>query len=144
MRQVNIVDLEPDDARIATAFAVLQQLRPHLDLATFLQVYRAGQPQGLTFTAVFEDDHCVAIAGWRFVNSTHTIKKLYVDDLVTDSDARSSGHGRALLAELESRARDAGCTTLELDSGVQRFEAHRFYLRERMHIASHHFVKHLG
>jgi hypothetical protein len=28
---------------------------------------------------------------------------------------------------------------LELDSGVQRFAAHRFYFRERMWISRHHF-----
>jgi hypothetical protein len=27
-----------------------------------------------------------------------------------------------------------------LDSGVQRFGAHRFYLRRRMDITSHHFA----
>jgi hypothetical protein len=27
-----------------------------------------------------------------------------------------------------------------LDSGVQRFGAHRFYLRRRMNITSHHFA----
>jgi hypothetical protein len=44
-----------------------------------------------------------------------------------------------LLAELRERAIDAGCRSLDLDSGVQRFEAHRFYLRERMNITAHHF-----
>jgi len=28
---------------------------------------------------------------------------------------------------------------LHLDSGVQRFSAHRFYLSKRMEISSHHF-----
>ena len=33
---------------------------------------------------------------------------------------------------------------IDLDSGVQRHDAHRFYLRERMAITSHHFAKNLG
>lgn len=49
--------------------------------------------------------------------------------------------GRALLADLERRAREAGCKALDLDSGVQRYDAHRFYLREQMSILSHHFAK---
>ncbi len=49
--------------------------------------------------------------------------------------------GAALLRELERRARDAGCAVVDLDSGVQRHGAHRFYLRERMDITSHHFAK---
>lgn len=42
------------------------------------------------------------------------------------------------------RARAAGCSVLDLDSGVQRFDAHRFSLRERRHISSHHFSKRLS
>jgi GNAT superfamily N-acetyltransferase len=72
---------------------------------------------------------------------TFAVRKLYVDDLVTTADGRSQGVGHALLAELESRARAAGCTVIDLDSGVQRHDAHRFYFRERMHISSHHFSK---
>jgi hypothetical protein len=30
---------------------------------------------------------------------------------------------------------------LDLDSGVHRHDAHRFYLRERMLISAHHFTK---
>ncbi|MEH2265848.1 hypothetical protein [Nostoc sp.] len=36
-------------------------------------------------------------------------------------------------------AKNHGCKHLSLDSGVQRFGAHRFYLMERMKITSHHF-----
>ena len=70
-------------------------------------------------------------------------RRLYVDDLVTDSAARSGGHGKLLLADLEKRARDAGCTSLTLDSGIQRSDAHRFYFRERMMIAAYHFSREL-
>lgn len=145
---MEFVDFDPDDARLGEVLSTLVQLRPHLDESLLRSIYRAGYAEGLRFTAVYDDDHydddhCVAVAGWRIVNSTHAIRKLYVDDLVTDAAARSGGYGHALLEELEKRAAAAGCRVLDLDSGVQRFDAHRFYLRERMHIASHHFVKQL-
>jgi hypothetical protein len=41
---------------------------------------------------------------------------------------------------LVAQAREHGCARLELDSGVQRFRAHRFYLMKRMEISSHHFM----
>ena len=66
-----------------------------------------------------------------------------MDDLVTTAASRSGGIGHLLLGDLERRARAAGCTALDLDSGVQRHHAHRFYLRERMAITSHHFAKEL-
>jgi hypothetical protein len=37
-------------------------------------------------------------------------------------------------------ARTENCKQLTLDSGVQRFAAHRFDLRQRMEITSHHFT----
>jgi len=36
-------------------------------------------------------------------------------------------------------AHERGCGQVHLDSGVQRFAAHRFYLRNGFDIASHHF-----
>jgi hypothetical protein len=44
-----------------------------------------------------------------------------------------------MLDWLIERARGEGCQSFELDSGVQRFDAHRFYLSNRMIISSHHF-----
>jgi GNAT superfamily N-acetyltransferase len=141
---VTLVDLEPGDPRLAAeVLPVLVELRPHLDEESFAALYAEGHPQGYRFTAAYAGDRCVGVAGWRVIATAHAMRKLYVDDLVTTADERSGGVGHALLAELEARARAAGCLVLDLDSGVQRFDAHRFYLRERMVIASHHFTKQL-
>ncbi len=140
-----LVDLEPGDPRLVTdMLPVLQELRPHLDAATFAAVHAEGHPQGLRFLAAYDGDRCVGVAGWRILALTFAVRKLYVDDLVTTTGTRSAGVGHALLTELEARARAAGCTVLDLDSGVHRQDAHRFYFRERMHISSFHFTKHLG
>jgi GNAT superfamily N-acetyltransferase len=137
-----LVDLEPGDPRLVEdMLPVLVELRPHLDADSLTAVYAEGHPQGLRFLVAYDGDRCVGVAGWRIVALTFAIRKLYVDDLVTTSVGRSKGVGHALLAELETRGRAAGCTVLDLDSGVQRQHAHRFYFRERMHISSHHFTK---
>lgn len=142
---MELVDLFLGDRRWDTALPVLQELRPHLDRAALSAVLRGGEPQGLRFTAVYSDEGaCLGIAGWRIMDTTSALRKLYVDDLVTSSTARSTGVGAALLRELERRAVEAGCAALELDSGVQRSDAHRFYFRERFAITSHHFGKPLG
>jgi len=136
-----LVDLEPDDPRWAVVLPVLQELRPHLTGELLAQVLDEGGRQGLRFTALFEHHRCVAVAGWRVVANTGSIRKLYVDDLSTAAADRSHGHGASLLAALTQRGRDLGCATIELDSGVERHDAHRFYLRERMVISAHHFRK---
>jgi GNAT superfamily N-acetyltransferase len=132
-------ELPAGDPGWTTAFPILRQLRPHLtreDLATILA---EGAPQGLTFTGAFRGEVCVGLAGWRVVDTTSVLRKLYVDDLVTDASSRSTGVGAALLGQLESVAATRGCAVLELDSGHQRVDAHRFYLREGFEDVSRHF-----
>lgn len=140
-RRKTFVDLAVDDPRWDAVFPVLHQLRGHLTRSLLDQVLVEGYPQGLRFTAILDAGRCKAVAGWRVVTNTSSIRKLYIDDLVTVDVERSGGYGRALLDELVRRACDLGCFQLDLDSGVQRHAAHRFYLRERMHIAAYHFIR---
>ena len=86
----------------------------------------------------------VAAAGFRLLENLAWGRFLYVDDLVTDAAHRSQGHGDALMNWLMAHARAAGCAELHLDSGVERFGAHRFYLARRMDITSHHFAMKLA
>ncbi|MEU9233777.1 GNAT family N-acetyltransferase [Streptomyces subrutilus] len=140
---MKIIDLEPGDPRLTDdLLPVLRELRPHLTEDLFRSILAEGGSQGLRFTAAYDGDGaCVGAAGWRIVANTYLIRKLYVDDLVTAATARSSGVGHALLAHLEDHARAAGCTTLSLDSGTQRTDAHRFYFRERMAVTAFSFEK---
>ncbi len=68
-------------------------------------------------------------------------KFLYLDDLVVAEGAGSEGHGKRMLAWLVGVAREEGCGTLQLGSGVTRHEAHRFYTREKVSISSYRFSK---
>lgn len=128
------------DAAIARCFPVMHQLRPHLVEADFVARVRAMQAEGFHLAFLADDGAVRAVAGYRYYSKLHSGRNLYVDDLVTDGTQRSCGHGRALLEWLCAEARAHGCDQLELDSGVQRFEAHRFYFRERMHVSAYHFV----
>lgn len=137
-----LVDLEPGDPRLGEdVLPVLRELRPHLTAASFAAVYEEGYRQGLRYLAAYEGDRCVGVAGWRAVATTVAIRKLYVDDLVAAASARGRGVGARLLAELMTRARATGCRILDLDSGVDRGDAHRFYMREGLTISAFHFVR---
>jgi GNAT superfamily N-acetyltransferase len=141
---MRFVELGVGDGGWELALPVLRELRPHLTAESLAAIYAEGYPQGLRFTAAASDEgEVLGVAGWRIIANTNAGRMLYVDDLVTAAAARSTGVGGALLAELAKRATDAGCTALELDSAVHRFDAHRFYLRERMAITAHHFGRKL-
>jgi GNAT superfamily N-acetyltransferase len=136
---MRFVELEAELEDLAPVAPLMQQLRPRLDAAAFLEVYTSGHGQGLRFTAIYDHDRPVCIAGWRVMHTTSHGRRFYVDDLVTDPASRSKGYGRAMLLHLQERARVAGCATFDLDSGVQRDAAHAFYFREGMRIRSFHF-----
>ena len=87
-----------------------------------------------------QGDEVVAVAGYRVTELLAWGKTLYVDDLATGSTRRGSGYGSRLFDWLLDEARRQGCAELHLDSGVHRFDAHRFYLQKGMDITSHHFA----
>ena len=85
------------------------------------------------------DGEIRAVAGYRYLESLFSGRFIYVDDLVTRPEDRSCGYGAQLLDWIIDQARLHACDQVELDSGVQRFDAHRFYFSRRMKIASYHF-----
>ena len=118
----------------------MAELRPQYGEQAFVeQVRRQQQSCGYELASLEDDGAVQAVAGFRIAEFLAWGTILYVDDLVTTSAVRSLGGGGELFAWLVERARAAGCDELHLDSGVQRFGAHRFYLRQRMEITSHHF-----
>jgi GNAT superfamily N-acetyltransferase len=138
MRTIRLAISDADRAR---AFPVMAQLRPHLSLERFVtQARRQTDAIGWKLVVAEVEGVVVACSGFRVGEWLAWGKALYVDDLVTDASVRSGGHGGALLDWMIAHARDEGCVSFHLDSGVQRFGAHRFYLQKRMDITSHHFA----
>ena len=117
----------------------MRQLRPSYTAGDFVTRVRLQEQGGYRLAMLVEDSRVVAVAGYHLGENLAWGRFLYVDDLVTDDAQRSKGHGARLFEWLRASAGEAGCDELHLDSGVQRFEAHRFYLRHGMTIASHHF-----
>jgi GNAT superfamily N-acetyltransferase len=136
MHDIRIADT---DDEIASTFAVMHQLRPHLAQQDYVALVRKQQQGGYLLAFVKEDEKVCAVAGFRLTDSLSWGHHAYVDDLISDENARSSGYGAALLGWIGEYAKDRGCKELHLDSGVQRHAAHRFYLRERMDITCYHF-----
>jgi GNAT superfamily N-acetyltransferase len=132
--------LAESDADILRCFPVMAQLRPHLVADDFVARVRRMQAEGFHLARLEEEGAVRAVAGYRFHEKLFSGRTLYVDDLVSDTTRRSRGHGARLLAWLTGQAKARGCDLLELDSGVQRFDAHRFYFRERMKISAYHFT----
>ncbi|POZ60090.1 GNAT family N-acetyltransferase [Chromobacterium alticapitis] len=139
-----MIKLAVQDVEIERCFAVMRQLRPHLQAETFVATVREMMGQGFQLAFLQDSDAIACVAGFRIQHSLVAGKNLYVDDLATDEAQRSSGHGAAMMAWLRQLAKDAGCNEIHLDSGVQRHRAHRFYLNRNMDIVAHHFSERLN
>jgi GNAT superfamily N-acetyltransferase len=125
---------------IGRCFPVMRELRTHFtDEEKFTEQVVRQQGDGYLLAFLEAEGEIRAVAGYRFLESLFAGRVLYVDDLVTRESDRSRGFGGELFDWLMEEARSRGCENLELDSGVQRFDAHRFYLLKRMNISSYHF-----
>jgi GNAT superfamily N-acetyltransferase len=128
------------DAEILATYEVMAHLRPMLTRETYVaRIRQLMASDGYRLTALSEDGTVRAVAGWRILDMLYCRRFLSVDDLVSDPDARSRGHGKALLDWLKAEARREGCGHLELISNVVREGAHRFYFREGLAVDAFHF-----
>ena len=132
------------DSEIERCFAVMAELRPHLQAGGFVATIRHMQTEGYRLAFIEQAGQVVAVAGYRISTNLLMGKNLYIDDLVTAAAARSQGHGEQLLAWLRQVARTEQCRALHLDSGTQRERAHKFYFHQGLSIASYHFSEPLS
>jgi GNAT superfamily N-acetyltransferase len=137
---MSAIRIAQSDEDIRRCHPVMAELRPHCGEKAFVeQVRRQQQACGYQLACLEDGGSVQVVAGFRIAEFLAWGRILYVDDLVTTAASRSRGYGRELFAWLVEQANTAGCDELHLDSGVQRFEAHRFYLAQRMDITCHHF-----
>lgn len=128
---------------ITRCFDVMHELRPHLTLESFLAQAARQQAQGWHLAFLECDDVIRSVTGYRIIENLAWGRILYVDDLVTRANDHGGGFGSALFDWLVAQARQHQCSQFHLDSGVQRFDAHRFYLHKGLDITCHHFAMRL-
>lgn len=127
------------DIDIRRCFPVMVNLRPHLLEIEFVRRIRLQESYGYRLAYVEHDGIVCAVAGFRVSENLASGRFMYVDDLVTREGDRGQGYGKALIEWLVELARAEQCDQFQLDSGVHRFAAHRFYMNRGLSIKSYHF-----
>ena len=133
------------DNEINACYDVMSQLRTHIAREDFLPRVRR-QMESFDYGLVYLEDEgeVKAVAGIRISEWLHGGKYLEIDDLVARDGDRSKGYGGELFDWIVEYARGENCEHVRLLSGVQRFDAHRFYLKKRMNIEAHYFTIDVG
>ena len=134
------VKLAEIDEEVQNCFTVMVQLRPHLNREEFIAQANRQMQSGYRLAFLEDNGVIQAVAGFRILEMLSRGRFMYVDDLVTDTAARSRSYGGQLFDWLIDQAIAQGCQQIHLDSGVQRIGAHRFYFGKRMHISGFHFA----
>jgi GNAT superfamily N-acetyltransferase len=125
--QIRRIDTADD---VAACFPLMRQLRPHLKDADELVTRWLRQTRdGYGMAGLWDEGRLVALAGYRYAENLVYGPYCYVDDLVTDADARSGGYGQKLMDWLKAQARAQGCGRLVLDTPLDNVLGHRFYYR---------------
>jgi len=129
---------------ILKCWKALKELRPHLVEANFVSMVSEMITEGYQLAYIEGDDgYALSVAGFRYLQFTFNGKHFYIDDLSTLPEARGKGYGSKLIDHVCELARQKGYEYVTLDSGHQRFAAHRLYLNKGFTISSHHFSKKL-
>ncbi len=140
---IEVVEMGPGDERLSDVGAVMAELREGVGPGNFAELFENRHAEGYRLAALLTGGACRAVAGYRVFHSFAWGHCLYVDDLVTAAGFRGRGYGRRLNDHLLAVARERGCQTVALDSGLGRPDAHRFYFREGYAIASFRFGRRL-
>ncbi|MFO1444040.1 GNAT family N-acetyltransferase [Bacillus sp. Bva_UNVM-123] len=110
------------------AFPIMQQLRTHLDKASFLKLVKeAKEMENYQLVSLYDDGKMVAVVGFMPMLTLYHGKFVWVCDLVTDSTVRSKGYGKILLSYVHDWAKEHDFRIVSLSSNLQRVDAHRFY-----------------
>jgi GNAT superfamily N-acetyltransferase len=131
--------LVESDADIAACCSLLAELRPRIHADDLCVQVARQRKHGYQLACSKDRTGVLAVAGFRVAEKLAWGKHIYIDDLVARSNVRSQGVGRILFDWVVERAREWDCKAVHLDSGLQNFAAHRFYLRQGLAITSHHF-----
>lgn len=133
------IKLASTTAEITDCFAIMSELRPHLSLDGFISLVERMRKNHGYALAYLDDNGIKAVAGIRMAEWLYIGKYLEIEDLITTASERSKGYGAMLFDWIADYAREQECVQLRLVSGVQRADAHRFYLNKGMTFEAKYF-----
>ena len=142
IQNTRIFELNQKSTReeIQRCYTVMLELRPHLEELIFAGQVTRQMAEGYRLVGLEDENEVMTLAGFRVLEFLAWGKVLYIDDLITDSEARKNGYGGKLLKWIIEQAKRMNCDQVHLDSGPQRHNAHRLYLNHGFKIIAHHFA----
>ncbi|QDI90907.1 GNAT family N-acetyltransferase [Salicibibacter halophilus] len=139
MDTLTITELDTEK-KISEAFPVMNQLRTHLNEKEYMELVAEARDKDMyRMFALYDQEDIVAVIGFKPMITLYYGRFVWVCDLVTDTDKRSNGYGEKLLLYVHNWALENNYKSVALSSGLQRYDAHRFY-EEKMEYGKASYV----
>jgi len=127
------------EEEIKYCYKILHQVREDLSENALLNKISEQIKNGYKLAYVIDNEQIICVAGFTISEKLTRGKHMYIDDFVTDKSVESKDSAKALLDFIKIYAKQQECKSIHLDSGVERHDAHKFYLSQDLKIESHHF-----
>ncbi|KXW56703.1 GNAT family N-acetyltransferase [Ferrovum sp. PN-J185] len=114
---------------LTLAESLHRTLRPNIP-SPYSESMREVFQTGAEMAVAMEDNVLCGLVVFRITTNTMVGRKIYSEDLVADPKAPVKGVGHLMMDYLKEVGRQRGCVSIELESGTQREQAHRFYFKE--------------
>jgi len=137
------IKLTENESDILKCWDVMLALRPHLQKENFVPMINEMIQEGYQLAFIEEGGKAAAAIGFRYLQFLYNGKHYYIDDLSTLPEYRGKGYAGKLLDYVIAKAKAKGFHCVTLDSGYQRFDAHRLYLNKGFTLNCHHFSKNI-
>lgn len=124
---MNIKELKSNED-IQSSFFVMKELRTDLNESEYMNYIGLMQKEGYRLFGLYDGDQLIVVSGLSILTNLYYKRHIWVYDLVTAETHRSKGYGLHLMKFIEELAHKEGCQTIALSSGLERVDAHRFYI----------------
>lgn len=126
------------------AYPVLKQLIPNLDIQTYAERVFVARATGYRMFIAESDDSVIGIIGVIHTHNLHDGFVTYIEQVVVDSRHRGLGIGASLLSFAEKRAKEEGCSWIELDTEMGEDKAELFYAKNGYEVTGKYHSKKLS
>ena len=126
---------------ILKTWDAMQLLRSHLKQDEYVNLIKGMFSEGYNMAYIEENGKAVSVIGFRQLQFLFNGRHIYIDDLSTLTAYRGKGYGGKLIDYVSNLAKEKGYEVVTLDSGYQRYAAHRLYMNKGFVIVGYHFSK---
>lgn len=131
------------DADYHSAYPLIRQLFPHLDMQTYARRVFVARATGYRMFMGEVDGDAVGVIGIISNHNIHDGFVTYIEHVVVDENYRGKGYGSQLISFTEQRALEEGCKLIELDTDLGHDKAEKLYEKSGYKQSGHYYYKEL-